>query len=250
MTLDNPSERLARFHDVLVDELRRTRPGRLGEPFTVADIYQQLVPYSTHRDRLGIEMNADYEDVLLRLLAGEGDFLEVESEHARERLEEEVRSSNPDTGLFREYAAVDVRLNEARVPESVADARGSIPVDELAPTPDPEEVDLEPGGADDVPEAGDAGVGTPTAPTGNGSETHSGETEEDDRTSSSVEAAGSDELPEACPWCREELPARKNLTYCPFCGTDVRLQPCVKCGETLEPGWLFCIACGTEVGSS
>jgi len=235
MTLDKPSERLARFHDVLVDELRRTRPGRLDEPFTVADIYQQLVPYSTHRDRLGIEMNADYEDVLLRLLAGEGDFLEVESGHARERLAKEVRSSNPDTGLFREYAAVDVHLNEARVPEPPPEDRASIPVDELAPTPDPGELDLQPADGEDAADVRDPFAGTPTPTAGADGDALPDET---------------DELPEACPWCREELPTRANLTYCPFCGTDVRLQPCVKCGETLEPGWLFCIACGTEVGSS
>jgi len=238
MTLDNPTERLARFHDVLVDELRRTRPGRLGEPFTVADIYQQLVPYSTHRDRLGIEMNADYEDVLLRLLAGEGDFLELESEHARERLAEEVRSSNPDTGLFREYAAVDVHLNEARVPEPDPSGQTSIPVDQLAPTPEPEdEVTADEGEGEDV-ELEEEAARAPTA-----------ERELPDSGDSSDASAGGD-LPEACPWCREALPARDTLTYCPFCGTDVRLQPCVKCGETLEPGWLFCIACGTEVGSS
>lgn len=68
-----------------------------------------------------------------------------------------------------------------------------------------------------------------------------------------VGAAGDDRVTGAgevdltsCRWCRQTLPDRENLQYCPFCGQDVRLQPCRDCGETLEPGWKFCIACGTE----
>ena len=39
----------------------------------------------------------------------------------------------------------------------------------------------------------------------------------------------------------------KQLLVCPFCGTDLKVVPCKKCGEELEPSWRFCIACGTEV---
>jgi hypothetical protein len=53
--------------------------------------------------------------------------------------------------------------------------------------------------------------------------------------------------PEACPWCRAELPRRPNLNYCPFCGTDVHVVPCPGCGAELDPEWRFCIVCGTEV---
>ena len=53
----------------------------------------------------------------------------------------------------------------------------------------------------------------------------------------------------ACAWCRAELPKRSNLNFCPFCGTDVNLVPCPGCGEEVEPGWRFCIGCGTEVHS-
>jgi predicted amidophosphoribosyltransferase len=52
----------------------------------------------------------------------------------------------------------------------------------------------------------------------------------------------------ACQWCRAELPARGNLNFCPFCGTDLKVVPCNHCGEELEPEWRFCIACGAEVG--
>jgi len=104
-------EVLGRFHQALVRQLRARDPGRVGAPFTVAEIYQDLVPYRTHRDEIGVEMNADYEYALLRLLAGEGDYLSLESRTAREEIKEELASPNPNTGLYRDFAAADVHLN-------------------------------------------------------------------------------------------------------------------------------------------
>lgn len=113
------SEFLDRFHRVLVHEIRKSRPEYLEARFTVAEIYQNLVPYRTHRDAIGVEMNGDYEATLLRLLSGEGDYLFIESEVARREIKEELQSSNPNTGLFRDFAAADVRLTGAHrdVPE-------------------------------------------------------------------------------------------------------------------------------------
>ena len=106
---------LSRFYDALVDEIRAQRPDYLTGPFTVAEIYQNLVPYGLHRDRIGVEMNGDYEEALLRLLAGEGGYLILESETVLRNLREELESANPNTGVYREYAAVDVRLNSDRL---------------------------------------------------------------------------------------------------------------------------------------
>ena len=114
---------LTRFHRTLVEEIRNRRPEYLQEPFTVAEIYQNLVPYGTHRDRLGIQMNGDYEDALLRILAGEGGYLILDSEPALRVLRQELESSNPNTGVYREYAAVDVRLDPARIPFAGITAR-------------------------------------------------------------------------------------------------------------------------------
>ena len=46
------SDVLERFHRALVEEIRVHRPDYLYGPFTVAEIYQNLVPYGTHRDRI------------------------------------------------------------------------------------------------------------------------------------------------------------------------------------------------------
>ena len=204
---------LARFHRALVEEILRTRPLYLSEPFTVAEIYQNLVPYRTHRDRIGVEMNGDYEDVLLRLLAGEGEYLLLESDHARREIKNELGSPNPNTGLYREYAAADVRLNPIRMPRDVGKMDPVSPDDPVAiEGPSHEGVDLP---ASIEVEAPVAARGEPLT---------------------------------ACLWCREPLPPRKTLNYCPFCGADLHTIPCPNCGEELEVEWRFCVACRTEVG--
>ena len=216
---------IAGFHRALVEEILRTRPHYLREPFTVAEIYQNLVPYRTHRDRIGVEMNGDYEDALLRLLAGEGDYLVLESEHARREIREELESPNPNTGLYREYAAVDVRLNPLRMPSELPEPVWDRP--EVAPS------EAGPEARDPMSEE------EPSAP-------ELALVRDDDR---GVQGRGApDPLPAVCLWCRESLPRRDPLNYCPFCGADLHKLPCPNCGEELEVGWRFCVACGSGVG--
>jgi hypothetical protein len=207
---------LARFHGALVEEILARRPEYLHAPFTVAEIYQNLVPYGTHRDHIGVEMNGDYEDALLRLLAGDGGYLILESDPALRALKGELDAPSPNTGLYREFAAVDVRLNPARLSGSES-SRVAQPMsmEDLAPEPPA----APPRGAPSPAEAATGTSGT----------------------------MGATAAPEACRWCRAELPVRANLNFCPFCGTDVHVVPCPGCGEELDPDWRFCIACGTEV---
>jgi hypothetical protein len=273
------SEILGRFHRALVTEIRKSNPAYLDGPFTVAEIYQNLVPYRTHRDEIGVEMNADYEDALLRLLAGEGDYLVIESKEARQTIREELDASNPNTGIFRDFAAADVRLNpqmlgmvedvvasggDAVAPEvEVEEAyetfdevfgadgpeeeaeRGEPVVEDMSfetveePSPFEEETveeeaaeqaeesapfETEPAGVETAPEPGVVAV--------------AGE---------EIDQAEVSEVPGTCPWCRESLPDRGELNYCPFCGSNLTVIPCSECGEELELNWRFCVACGTEV---
>ena len=219
------TDALARFHRTLVEEILRTRPAYLSEPFTVAEIYQNLVPYRTHRDRIGVEMNGDYEDALLRLLAGEGEYLTLESDHARREIADELQGPNPNTGLFREFAAVDVRLNPLRMPRDLPDpVRG--------PAVGPDLYVAHDGGHQGAEPPRPAPVAQPGSPAQTGSSGQRAAT-----------PAGS-----ACMWCREPLPRRDNLNYCPFCGADLHTAPCPTCGEELEVGWRFCVSCGTSVG--
>jgi hypothetical protein len=102
---------VTRLHQALVDSVRRTRPGAGLLPITVAEIYQELVPYKSVRAALGVEMNADYEYALLRLLAGEGGFVRLEPAEVRDALRLEIDSPNPNVALYREFAGCDVWLN-------------------------------------------------------------------------------------------------------------------------------------------
>ncbi|HSM06557.1 MAG TPA: zinc ribbon domain-containing protein [Longimicrobiales bacterium] len=237
---------LPRFHSALVEALRVRDAEHLGRPFTVAEIYQDLVPYGTHRELLGVEMNGDYEHALLRLLAGEGEYVEIESEAALREIREELDSNNPNTGLYREFAAVDARLNVARIGDAIPLAgRPAAPEADIAPPPNDEENDMDEGSGepmyDDAED--DAIQNVPL-----GAFATSGPLDPEMVEESGGGATLSD-APEVCRWCRETLPQRDNLNYCPFCGTDVTLVPCQSCGEALEPTWRFCIACGTEAPS-
>ncbi len=109
---------LERFVGALVQEITVTRPEYLTGPFTVAEIYQDLIPYRSHRDLIGVEMNGDYEDALIRLLSGEGDYLLLDSAVAQQEMQKELDSPNPNTALFREFAAVDVRLHSRLVAQT------------------------------------------------------------------------------------------------------------------------------------
>ena len=170
---------LSRFYGVLVDEIRAQRPDDLKTQFTVAEIYQNLVPYGSHR--------------------------------------EELESSNPNTGLYREYAAVDVHLNFDRLGGQEV-ASQEVPVDD--PSSDEPEGDV------------DAGLVSAAG---------------DESAEEASESESDGEPLTACRWCRADLPQRGTLNFCPFCGMDVHVVPCLGCGEELAPEWRFCAACGAEV---
>ena len=218
--MQTETPRIDRFFRVLVEEIRRSSPEFLEVPFTVAEIYQSLIPYHTHRDLLGVEMNGDYEDALMRLIVGEGGYLILESEPARLRIRRELENANPNTGLYRDFAAVDVRVNPEKVSKEEAEGDGLLGTaliergGELATVSSPPS-DL------DQRVRGGPGLSRPIA----------------------------EDVPDLCPACDTRLPERKSLCFCPVCGTDVRLLECSKCEELLERGWKYCVACGTPVGT-
>jgi hypothetical protein len=271
MTFDE-QEVLGRFHRALVREIHARNPEHLKAPFTVAEIYQNLVPYRTHRDEIGVEMNADYEHVLLRLLAGEGDYLSIESRTARQEIREELDSPNPNIGLYRDFAAADVRLNPERLDPAMLE-EGDGPVAAAPPFEDEpleveymsegvvgegfdgdgnadgayERLEVEPLGANLGPvEEHLKEIDEADAP-GEVSDGIQGSEDEGDGTA----VGDTEDLPpfENCPWCREKLPQQARVRFCPFCGSNVQLVPCPACGEELKLNWRFCIACGTEVES-
>ena len=276
-------EVLERFIKTLVQEITDTRPEYLTTPFTVAEIYLNLVPYRSHRALIGVEMNGDYEEALLQMLSGEGDCLLVDSSVARQEMQRELAGPNPNTSLFHEFAAADVRLHPRRVPLDVGRGSevGAAEVPE-ADTIDPEMASTV-GGAAELEaekeleaerelEVGGTGPAEPTAPPPEDIEpvevlrSEPGMSDEDGvvghiETASapspvshepasagnvSTDGQPSDVLT-VCRWCREALPACESVNYCPFCGSDLRPSPCQECGEAMEARWHFCISCGADV---
>lgn len=193
----------------------RQFPASATPVFTVAELYQQLVPYRGVRGELGILELAEYEHALLRLLSGERGYLRVELPHVQEELRKELGSPNPILGIYRDYAAVRVELSpEAESPtipeRTLAAERPTVPerpaLAERPTVPEPPR---------------SAPARRPAAP------------------------AGGAPLPSACRECRAPLPAEEELRFCPHCGADQLETPCAGCGFVLRSEWNFCIRCGT-----
>jgi RNA polymerase subunit RPABC4/transcription elongation factor Spt4 len=264
---------LERFHRALIEEIQTQRPEYLVGAFSVAEIYQHLVPYGSHRDRIGVEMNGDYEDALIRLLAGEGGYLILDSEPALRDLRAELETPHPNTGLYREFAAVDVRLNQAyldlssatiaQLPDLVRELEAEDPVAmaALAPSEGNADLGIVPPGVDIFGE----GPGEPMAEVPvsavDGTTQDVGATLDEtppvaarpplapefvDEPSSSAPAVEVEAVHGGCHQCGGALPERDQLNFCPFCGTDLTVVRCGSCGVELETGWRFCPSCGSE----
>ena len=122
---------LDRLYWRLVRALQQNGAG-YDRPITIAEIYQQLVPYRSGRGELGFGELAEYEHALLRLLSGERGYVEVELPQVREEFRRELAAPNPLLGLYRDYAAIEVRLTGPR-PSSVP--RAEPPPPSVAPGP-------------------------------------------------------------------------------------------------------------------
>lgn len=210
-----------RLFDALVREIRTRWPEYLHSRFTVAEIYQNLIPWRTHRDTMSIATSGEYEQALLRLLAGEGDYLALESQAAREEIQAELESRFPNAGLYRDFAAVGVRLNPSRLPvRDGGPERRQKPASDIADGERLEAEEQEKGAA--------AGIAAPPAT---------------EAPSSGGTGAG-----RVCSGCDQELPAIEGVRFCPFCGQDVRIVTCAGCGMRIEAEWSYCVGCGRSAG--
>ena len=89
-------------------------------PFTVGELYQQILPFRHYRRELELETNAEYEMALLQLLGGKDGLLDVE-DRLRDQLGAELSRPAPDASRVREFADASVSINaeaEARVPKT------------------------------------------------------------------------------------------------------------------------------------
>jgi hypothetical protein len=200
-----------RLFRVLVSEVAADA-SRLNGSLEVAEIYQAIVPYRTHRAQLQIDSIEDYEMAMLRLLAGERGLVELDPVEAQETLRAEVEAVHPDTGLFREFAGARVRLNGRAVAALLGEELRYAPPEEAAEAAvaaDQNEPAASAASATPVFETVDALMGRPK-----------------------------------CPDCHNELPTHVNVVFCPYCARQLVTARCRQCGEDVEPGWQYCVACG------
>jgi hypothetical protein len=242
--------------DRLYFRLRQALAGRPSDrSVTIAEIYQQLVPYRAVRGELGYSELAEYEHALLRLLGGERGYAQVDVASVQEEIQRELRSPNPILGLYRDYAAVDVRISAAAaartIPPSTAPAAAA-PASTVArppagpsppvPTPPrtnaadspPAQPALRPGGAAPrpTPATASASPPRPAAPA--------------QAASGRAPAPPSPSRPDTaqCWSCSASLPGKLDVRFCPFCGEGQKAHPCAQCRTPLQPRWSFCASCG------
>jgi hypothetical protein len=265
-----------RLHVALAEALGRRHSDFETEPVTVAEVYQELVPYRSVRTTVGFEMNADYEHALLRLLSGEDGLVRLEPEEVRDELRRELATPNPDVTLFRRYAACDVWVYRPLAKPGAGEEMGSPepepPTDwtpdwlEAAATErlerpggrpwlDPEPEPKSPaaaaapdGAAEPRPASTPADAFAPSHSDLDGSEPAWLETASQppslERDTSPGAPGRTAAAAAQCAFCRGALPADRPVRYCPFCGVDQQLRPCERCGEVLERGWRYCVTCG------
>lgn len=264
----------------LVENIRLQYPEYLTRPFEVAELYQTLIPYRHYRRELGIETNGDYEAALLRLLAGERGYLQVDPT-MQEAMERELAGPNPNTALFREFAASRVSMapDAPRLADQIAkrEALGSaigaaqaFGAGASAPPARPSPHASEPSApAVAAPPAHAGSISAPAAAAATPSMHRTPDRAvatvpaavDPAGAASAAGAAGRPAMPSptpatsqrptpqgvgggACRYCNGTLPAGRRTIFCPHCGQNLTIQRCPACGSELETGWRFCITCG------
>ncbi|HYT76456.1 MAG TPA: hypothetical protein VEL79_16990, partial [Vicinamibacterales bacterium] len=86
-------DELDRLFGLLVAALARET--RVAVPFAAAEIYERLVPYRSNRSHLNVATHQDYEMAVLRLLAGERGYVQLEPDSVREAMQREIATINP-----------------------------------------------------------------------------------------------------------------------------------------------------------
>ncbi len=98
----------------LVQNVRNSHPQYLSQPVEVSELYQTLIPYRHNRTELEIETNQDYEAALCQLLSGERGYATGDTA-MQDAMRKELSSPNPNTAVFRDYAAARVTLTAEAV---------------------------------------------------------------------------------------------------------------------------------------
>ncbi len=255
---------LDRILQRLVQRIRAEYPEYMNRPFEVSELYQNIVPYRHHRRELAIETNQDYEMALLRLLAGERGYL-LGDATMQEAVKRELASPNPNTALFREFAAARVSLSpeaarryeqlssKESVPDDVRTVTAAPPPRAAPPPPPPSRAAPSALPAQPSISAMAPPPPPPRAPTPPPAEYYATPPSSERTIGTASRAAGMTSAAVAaggCRYCGGALPQGRRVTFCPHCGQNLTVQRCPACSTELELGWKFCTTCGRAVTSA
>ena len=221
-------DELDRLFGLLVTALARER--RTAVPFSAAEIYERLVPYRSNRSHLNVATHQDYEMAVLRLLAGERGYVQLEPDDVREAMQQEIATINPDPAYFRSFPDAQVMVNGRAAERVLIAERAYAPPraavddeDELIDTTGENPIPLQPR-ASPVP--------TPSP-------------QQRFRVARPPEGPSENQ----CEYCGGVLPSNRDVRFCPHCGQPQEGDlKCPACGSPVDVGWAYCLACGKPTG--
>ena len=226
---------LDRLYRRLVHNVRATRPEYLTIPFSVRELYEQIVPYRHNRRELAIETNDDYETAIARLLSGERAYV-VADPAMQESLRRELESPTGDPGIFKDYADATITLSAAAVTVQTP-VPGTVAAGMNTPA-SIDDRDDRTHGASKHPESEGAVAAFDAMSPG------AVEPSATPPTASLLESLSNADVPEGCRFCGGTLPEGRDTNYCPHCGENLRTRRCPACGAEMDTSWKFCITCG------
>ena len=217
-------DELDRLFGLLVSAL--AREARVAVPFPASDVYERLVPYRSNRSRLNVATHQDYEMAVLRLLAGERSYVQLEPETVREAMQREIATINPDPAYFRSFPDAQVMVN-GRAAERVMQADRA-----YAPPTTGQESDDD---AELSDTTGENPVPVPFAPRA--------------PFRAPIQRSKDALSPNQCEYCGGVLPTNREARFCPHCGQPREGElKCPGCSSELDVGWAYCLACGRPTG--
>jgi hypothetical protein len=239
---------LERLFRRLVDNLIAIDPARLHRPLALGDMLGSVIPYRTTRRALNVDSAEDYDTLVLRLCAGEGGFVRMQSDDVAQVFQDQLASPNPDLSVLQDHAKAELVLGT----EPLAHALGPGPEEAFAP---PEE-DLTPADDEplDLPTIRPAAPPTPPPPARSLTFT----TEPTPPAAPMLPppprmTAEPEPTPRRrdsgvrCGFCGGRLPDGRTVKFCPHCGQNQAFTRCPECQSELELGWRHCINCGHTV---
>jgi hypothetical protein len=194
-----------RLFKLAVNVLADQAPARLRGPIQLADLYVKVIPYKACKTVLRFDTHQDYEMAMLKLLAGERDYVSVEPSEAQVAMLREAEAVNPNPGAFRQYAASRVTFSQTAVRRVLEEREGGgyAPQQPEAPSQEPEE------------------AVTPPAPATVAA-----------RCPHCFEAMPTGRPVVFCPFCGKNVKAIE----CPQCGSQMEpgWRYCITCGQDMN----------------